>query len=144
MRNGPQIWIWPPKRVHFLGVRNGPSAACHFISTCSAAVQLRGYGPSRSPPACSPEIQLIHFLLNPTSGNFLRVSTKSGIAFYLCRHITVTDIKTNASPYPRWSAVGIKLVEPFKRMTVDIFQGEGGGRLRRNPAALRNFTAKLE
>lgn len=63
---------------------------------------------------------------------------------YLCRRITVTNIKPNASRYARWSPAGIKLVEPFKRMTVEIFQGEGGGRLRRNRAALWGFTVNLK
>ena len=64
--------------------------------------------------------------------------------YYLCRRITETNIKPNASRYARWSAAGIKLVEPFKRMTVEIFQGEGGGRLRRIRAALWGFTVKLK
>lgn len=46
------------------------------------------------------------------------------IAFYLCRHTAARHINASACSYKRWSAVRIKVVEPFKRMTEEIFQGE--------------------
>lgn len=121
-----------------------PCAACHLRSACSEPVQLTGCGPSCSPPRKSNYASLL------TESSFWKFLSLVFLFFfffffcYLCRRITVTNIKPNASRYARWSAAGIKLVEPFKRMTVEIFQGEGGGRLRRNRAALWGFTVNLK
>ncbi len=55
----------------------------------------------------------------------------------------VASIQTNASPHLQWSAGRIKLVDWFIRMTEEIFQGEGGGKLLGNPAALWDFIVKV-
>lgn len=74
---------------------------CHFISTCSAPVQLRGYGASCSPPSCSRE-----HLINPIFKikyklqfwQFLEMKTAVAFFFICAGTLKVGNIKNKRVP----------------------------------------------
>lgn len=73
---------------------------CHFISTCSAPVQLRGYEASCSPPSCSREhlINPIFFFKIQTS--ILAISRNENCScFFICAGtLKVGNIKNKRVP----------------------------------------------
>lgn len=139
-------WITDTERENFLGVQMRSARVQPVISDPHAASRCSSQAAGHPAHRRGNPIMPVYWQ-NPVSGSFSPWFSYYSFFFffcYLCRRITVTNIKPNASRYARWSAAGIKLVEPFKRMTVEIFQGEGGGRLRRNRAALWGFTVNLK
>lgn len=130
-----------PKRENFLGVQTKRTM-------CRLSFHIHA---QRAVAAERLQAILLPACLEPSN-----TITSCGSSFYACKYNLKNGItfihagtqwggksNTAASPYPRWSDGRIKLVEPFRRMTGEIFPREGGGRPGGHSVAPWGFVAKV-
>lgn len=105
-------------RENFLKVKKKKDHLHFFISYPHAERRCSGEAAGHSAHRL---LAVLEIQLNPLCGNFFSWVNEIWNCFYLCWNIPVRVIKTNARSHPRWSAVRIKVAEPVKRMTEEIF-----------------------